>query len=370
MCGVEVSSQDPFGSQFRHSFRELANVPSLLEKKVLVCYDIITFTHIMGRAMELIDRVAHRLKLRDLRLLETVVRLGSMAKAANRLNISQPAVSKAIAELERVFGVLLVVRNRQGIEPTEYGRALLDCGLAVFDDLRRGVKNIEFLADPTAGEVRIGCNPFLAPAFVSSVVDRVTRRFPRIVVHVMIPQVEIIYQELSERKVDFLITRMWGSNIEHPFEFEFLFEDSFVVVAGVQNPWVRRRKIALAELMNEPWVLPLPERTLGQFTTDAFRACGLDHPHTTVVAPTPEVRLSLLATGRFLSIFPTSSLRFPTRRPELKVLPVELPMAHVPNGIITLKDRALSPVARLFVEHAREVAKLSTKGPKSAIGQN
>jgi DNA-binding transcriptional LysR family regulator len=312
--------------------------------------------------MELIDRVAHRLKLRDLRLLDTVVRLRSMAKAARRLNISQPAVSKAIAELEHVFGVRLVARNRQGIEPTEYGRALLDCGLAVFDNLRLGVKNIEFLADPTAGEVRIGCNPFLAPAFVSAVVDRVTRRFPRIVVDVVIPQAEIIYQELSERKLDFLIHRIYGPAVERPFDFEFLFEDTFVVVAGAQNPWVRRRRIALADLMNEPWTLAPAEHGLGQFTTEAFRSCGLDHPRTTVVSPTPEVRMSLLATGRFLSIFPTSSLRFPTRRPELKVLPVELPIRRVPNGIITLKGRALSPVAELFIAHAREVARTRARG--------
>jgi DNA-binding transcriptional LysR family regulator len=97
--------------------------------------------------------------------------------------------------------------------------------------------------------------------------------------------------------------------------------------------------------------------TIGQITVDAFRACGLDHPRTTVVAATPEVRLSLLATGRFLSIFPTSSLRFPTPHPDLKVLPVELPVARVPNGIITLKNRALSPVAQLFIEHAREIAR-------------
>jgi DNA-binding transcriptional LysR family regulator len=307
--------------------------------------------------MELIDRVAHRLKLRDLRLLETVVRLKSMAKAAQRLNISQPAVSKAIAELEHVFGVRLVVRIRQGIKPTEYGSALLDCGLAMFDELRLGVKNIEFLADPMAGVVRIGCNPFLAPAFVSSVVDRVTRRFPRIAVHLVVPQAEIIYQELSERKVDFLITRRWGPSIEQPFDFEFLFDDSFVVVAGVRHPWVRRRKIALTELMNEPWILSPLEMTLGQLTVEAFQACGLDHPRMTVVSPTPDVRLSLLATGRFLSIFPTSSLRFPARRPELKILPVELPIPRVPNGIITLKNRTLSPVAQLFIEHAREVAK-------------
>ena len=197
---------------------------------------------------------------------------------------------------------------------------------------------------------------------MSSVIDRVTRRFPRVVVHVVIPQDEIIYQELSERKLDFLIHRTYRPAVEHPFDFEFLFEDTFVVVAGAENPWVRRRRIALADLMNEPWTLAPAESGLGQLTAEAFRSCGLDHPRTTVVSPTPEVRMSVLATGRFLSIFPTSSLRFPTRRPELKVLPVELPMRRVPNGIITLKDRALSPVAELFIEHAREVARTRARG--------
>src|SRR6266852_178234 len=110
----------------------------------------------MGVAMQLSDRIGRRMKLQDLHVLMTVMQAGSMGKAAQRLNISQPAISRSIAELEHAVGVRLLDRHRQGIEPTEYGRALLDCGVAVFDDLRQGVKNIEFLADPAAGEVRIG----------------------------------------------------------------------------------------------------------------------------------------------------------------------------------------------------------------------
>ena len=306
--------------------------------------------------MKLIDRVAHRLKLRDLRLLDTVVRLRSMAEAARQLNISQPAVSKAIAELEHVFGVRLVARIRGGIEPTEYGRALLNCGLAMFDDLRLGVKNIEFLADPEAGEVRIGCNNFLASGFVSVVTDRVARRFPRIIVHLAVPDAELLGNELRERKVDFLITRRWVPTIEQGMDFEFLFDDSFVVVAGARSPWARRRKIALAELMNEAWVLPPPEGGFGAVAMAAFRTCGYDYPRTSVVTAVPDVRMSLIATGRFLTVFPISALRFPTWRPELKVLAVELPMARIPSGVITLKNRELSPVAQLFLRHAREVA--------------
>ena len=90
---------------------------------------------------------------------------------------------------------------------------------------------------------------------------------------------------------------------------------------------------------------------------EAFRASGLNNPRVAVVTLTPEARISLLATGRFLTIVPASALRFPIKRPDLKVLPVELPFARVPNGIFTLKNRTLNPVAQLFIEYAREVAK-------------
>ena len=227
----------------------------------------------------------------------------------------------------------------------------------MFDDLRQAVKNIEFLADPTAGEVRIGSSAFLAASFVSAVVDRLSRRYPRIVFHLVTGHAETLHRELSERNVDLLIARRFGPIADERLDFEFLFDDSYVVAAGAQNPWVRRRKIELAELASEAWVLPPPESVIGSVVMEAFRASGLDYPRTTVVTDSSEVRISLLATGRFVTIFPASALRFPAKRSEIKVLPVELPMARLPNGIVTLKNRTLSPVAQLFIDCAREVAK-------------
>ena len=274
--------------------------------------------------MELIDRVAYRLKLRDVRLLDTVVRLRSMAKAAKQLSVSQPAVSKAIVELEHMFGVRLLHRTRQGVEPTTYGRALLDCGVAILDELQQGVKNIEFLLDPTVGEVRIGTTAFLAVSFVSTVIDRLSRRYPRIVFHLVTGAARTQYGELRARNLDLLITRRLSAIVDAGLDFEFLFDDSFVVAAGAQNQWARRRRIELADLVNEPWVLPPAEGGIATIAMEAFRACGLDAPCATVFALAPETRMGLLASGRFLSIFPTSVLRFPTTRPEIKVLPVEL----------------------------------------------
>ena len=134
--------------------------------------------------MQLSDRIGRRMKLHDLHVLMAVVQAGSMGKAAQLLNTTQPAVSKSIAELEHAFGVRLLHRTAQGVEPTEYGRALLDGGVAVFDDLRQAVKNIEFLADPTAGEVRVGCT-LSGRELCSAVIDRLSRRYPRIVFHLV-----------------------------------------------------------------------------------------------------------------------------------------------------------------------------------------
>ena len=102
------------------------------------------------------DRIGRRVKLNDLHILMAVIQFGSMGMAASQLHTSQSAVSRSIADLEHALGVRLLDRGPKGIEPTKYGRALLDCGVAVFDDLRQGVKNIEFLADPTIRGLRIG----------------------------------------------------------------------------------------------------------------------------------------------------------------------------------------------------------------------
>jgi DNA-binding transcriptional LysR family regulator len=307
--------------------------------------------------MQFSDRIGRRMKLHDLHILMAVVQAGSMNKAAALLNTTQPAVSKSIAELERAVGARLLDRNVKGVEPTAYGRALLDGGTAVFDDLRQAVKNIEFLADPTAGEVRIGCNPFLAASFVPAVVDRLSRRYPRIVFHLVTSPTEALRRELRERNVDLLITHIFGLIADERVGFESLFDEPYVVASGTQSAWVRRRRIALAELVNEPWTLPPPGSVIGSVAMEAFRASGLDYPDTTVVTDNAQARISLVATGRFITIFQAPVLRFPTKHPEIRVLPVEPPMADMRIGVVTLKKRTISPVAQLFIEYAREVAK-------------
>lgn len=302
------------------------------------------------------DRIGRRLKLSDLHVLLTVAQCGSMAKAANQLAVSHPVVSRSISGLEHILGVRLLDRNPHGVELTDFGRAILDRSHAAFNELRQGVRDVEFLANPTAGEVRIASPAPLAASFVSGVIDRLSRRYPRITFDVIVADTAAMGRHLSARDVDLLIARKFAPLPEEEWNFEYLYEDPYVVVAGANNRLVRRRHIELAELVNEPWVLPPANSQVGSLFATAFRNSGFDFPHSTVIAYAYEVRTSLLATGRFLTVFPVSVLTFPSRHRSLRMLPVSLSLPHTPVGVMTLKNRTPSPVAQLFIACAREIA--------------
>jgi DNA-binding transcriptional LysR family regulator len=314
--------------------------------------------------MQWSERIGRRIKLRDLHVFQAVVQAGSMTKAANQLAISVPVVSKAIAELEHTVGVQLLDREPQGVEPTAYGRALLHRGAIAFEELRQGIKDIEFLADPTVGEVRIGSTVTLAASFISAVIDRLSRRYPRIAFRVVAEGTEML-RDLRERSVDLLIYRQFRPFADERVSFEFLFESPYVVTAGVNNPWLKRRRITLAELKDELWALPPPDSRFGSYVVEVFRAAGLDFPPAAVVASALELRANLLKTGRYLAIFPDFWLRLPEPHPFIRKLPVELPIESGPIGVVTLKNRALSAAAQLFIEAAREVAKPLAKRVKT-----
>jgi DNA-binding transcriptional LysR family regulator len=307
--------------------------------------------------MDKSDRIERRLKLHDMRVLMSVVRAGSMSKAAAQLGTVQPALSRSIAELEHALGVRLLDRSPRGVEPTAYGRALIKRGIAVFDELRQGVRDIEFLADPTAGELRIGATEAIAGMIVSPLIESLSRRHRRMEFHVVTGDLGQHLRSLADRNIEFALSRLHRPIADDQFTVENLFHDSYAVVAGRKSPWARQRRIQLADLVNERWTMLPPDTLPGVLQAEAFRASGLEPPRATVSTHSFNVHNRLLATGRFLAIQPSFSLRLPGRNPSLTILPVELPSTRRPIVIVTLKNRILSPPAQLFLERLRDVVK-------------
>jgi len=306
--------------------------------------------------MKWTQRIGSRLKLHDLHIFLAVAETGSMGKAAERLNISQPSVSKAIADMEHVMQVRLFDRTGHGVETTPYGLAIVRRGTNAFDELRQALRDIEILADPTGGEVSIGCPEAIASGFLGAVLTRFSLQFPRVVVNVeQANNVIREYQLLRDRQVDLLLGSITRPFAEEDLDVEIIYEDRPYITTGANNSLAGRRKVELAELLNEKWVLP-GVSILRTVLDETFEANGLASPKVSVRSYSVHQRISLLATGRFVSADSGSVLRYNTAASSLKILPIDVAFRAWPVAVVTLKNRTLNPVVKTFIKCVREVA--------------
>jgi DNA-binding transcriptional LysR family regulator len=164
----------------------------------------------MAKIVDWDSHIGRRLRLRDLHVFFAVVQWGSLAKAASHLRVSQPAVSQLIADLEHALGAKLFDRSSRGVTPTIYGRALLTRGRAAFDELKQGIRDIEFLSDPTAGEVKIGCPEAIA-AVLPPIIEDFSRQYPGMVLEVQDEEFDRSATKLRDRSLDFVVQRLRGA---------------------------------------------------------------------------------------------------------------------------------------------------------------
>jgi len=303
------------------------------------------------------NRIGRRVTLRDLHILSFVVRWGSMAKAATHLSTTQSVVSDAIANLEAAIGTKLLDRSARGVEPTIYAKTLLKRINIVFDELREGIRDIEALADSTAGEVRIACPEFLAGGLIPDVVDGFSRRYPNIVCQIVEADATTLeFRQLQERSVDLMVARVPAAFSDDDLNIEILFDDPHVVVVGAKSPWMKRRNVTLADLTGESWIIPA-SLIVREIMEEAFEGQGLSVPKGKIISSFVLMRNHLLATGRFLTVLPTSVLQYNAKQWALRALPIKLGTKLRPIAIIMLKNRSVSPAVQLFIEQLRVTAK-------------
>jgi DNA-binding transcriptional LysR family regulator len=306
--------------------------------------------------MDWSDRIGRRIKLRDLHILMAVADTGSMAKAAARLRISHPAVSKAISEIEGTLGVRLFDRGSQGAELTAYGEVLLRCGINVFDEMQQGLRSLQHLSDPNSGEVTVGCTDIILHSLVPAIVREFSKAHRGVQLDVKLtnPGGHQI-QELRERKIDLLITRATGQHED--FHSEVLFDEPFVFVVGAQSELARKRRIDLTDIIKGNWVLPPYDSAPGALVGGVFRANGFSPPKPLVKTIAIQLTVSLIASGEFVGILPMSVAALSAHQAALRVLPLKSAGPRISAEIVFLKNRTLSPAVASFIDCTREVTK-------------
>jgi DNA-binding transcriptional LysR family regulator len=302
------------------------------------------------------SQIGRRLRFRDLHVLSVVVQQGSMAKAAAQLGVTQPSVSEVITDLEHAIGVRLLDRSPKGIEPTIYASALLKRSLVAFDELKQGIRDIEFLADPGLGEVRIGCPPAAMATFLLHLIQKFSESYPKVVLRVSeLPAVashSVLRERTNDLHLEWCVPPFSRDDAGNDVNVEYLFDDHLVIVAGPHSRWARRRKIDLAELQAERWMLGTPNTANYAHIAEAFQARGLAMPKIALETLSVPLRIHLLVSGQFIGAMPKSL----ASQSPVKILSVELPVRPWPFAIFTLKDRTLSPAVDRFIAHLRDFA--------------
>ncbi len=306
------------------------------------------------------ERIGRQLKPRDLHIFIVVAERRNMARAAEQLAISRPVVSKTISDLENLLGVRLLDRTQKGVEPTVFGEALLRRGWSMFDELRKGVEEIDFLDDPTSGELRIGCTEPIVAGLASAAIAKHSHAYPNVTFRVQVGNRDTLLRYLHERRCEMIIVRRGMDDPD--IEAVNLFRERIQVATGAASKWAGRRRLDLRELVNEPWIHAPSEIEPGAPTFEAFKAIGQDAPPVAILSQSWSIRLGLLETGRFLTMVPESTMMFGPKNPFIKILPITIPTRREPTAILTLKGRLLSPVASLFIDGVSELCKKLAAG--------
>ena len=158
------------------------------------------------------------------------------------------------------------------------------------------------------------------------------------------------FGELRGRNVELLIGRVPIVLLEDDLALENLFNESLVAVAGRHSRWSRRRRLELADLIDEAWILPPYDSVRGPLIAEIFRANGLQPPRASVSTLSLQLTTTLIASGRFVGLVPRSVARSSVGRSELNILALKIPVHRIAVDVITIKNRTLSPLAKLFID--------------------
>ena len=268
----------------------------------------------MRKIVDWDNHIGRHLRLRDLHVFFLVVQAGSLGRAAAQLNISQPAISQLIAGLEGSLGVKLFDRGTRGVALTPFGSALLKRSRAAFDELKQGIREIEFLSAPAEGEIKFGCPEGLAP-ILPPVIESFAKKYPGIVLDIYEEEFATFAAKLRNRSLDFVLQRLHGrprkdDHANDDLNVEIIFEDELVVVAGTKSPWNKRRRLDLSDLLNEPWILAAPPSWNHKVIAEICQSQGLAMPNVVLSTFSTHIRASMISSGKFIATFPISIARF------------------------------------------------------------
>jgi DNA-binding transcriptional LysR family regulator len=235
---------------------------------------------------------------------------------------------------------------------------MIDRSVAAFDELKQGIRTLENLADPAAGELWVGCIESVAASTLPPILRRFMQNYPRVSIHVRrLNSPALEFRDLCERNLDLVLARnVKNAPNSDELSIEPLFDDRLIIAAGAHSRWAGKTRVDLADLAEEDWILTPPDCWTHVALVEAFRSRGFKLPNVRLTTYCVPLRMDLVANGPYITVFPGSMQFVRAKDFSIEILPIDLAVCPLPLSIITLRNRALNPVAERFIEYVRDFA--------------
>lgn len=302
-------------------------------------------------------RVRTKLKTRQMFLLIALDEVRNIHQAASETNMSQPAASKMLQDIEALFGVQLFERLPRGVRPTIYGETLVRHVRMAIDHVALGQESIATLQAGLSGQVNIGVIIASALTLIPQAISRAKNDAPRLCIGVQVGTSNDLVVRLKQGQLDFLVARILEQEDDPNLLYENISEESECVVSRPGHPLLERDKLTLKDLSSASWILSPRGSILRNRFDMMFRRADLEMPSNVVETTAMSLITSLLQQTDFLHVMPVDVARYYVQMGNLAMLPIEIPCVMESFGIIMLRDQVLSPGASLLLQYVRAVTK-------------
>jgi len=313
-------------------------------------------THSADNTIDLARRVRTKLKTRQMFLLIALDEARNIHQAALDTNMSQPAASKMLKDIEELFGVPFFERLPRGIRPTLYGETMIRHVRMALANLSQGQDSIATLQAGLSGQVNIGVIITSSMTLVPQAIARTKDEAPKLCIGVEVDTSNVLVDKLKRGQLDFLIARILEQEDESSLLYENLSEETDCAVARIGHPMLARDDLTLKDLAAASWILSPRGSILRHLFDMMFRRADLETPSNVVETTAMSVIMSLLQQTDFLHVMPLDVARYYVQSSKLAILPIHLPCKMDSFGIIMRRDHLLSPGANLLLKHVRAIA--------------
>jgi DNA-binding transcriptional LysR family regulator len=303
-----------------------------------------------------LQRSVLRLSMRHLRIVLAIADHGSLVAAAKQLQMTQPAVSKALQETEALLGVEMFARTNRGVVPTAFGETLAAHGRLIFAQLDHANHVINDLRDGLGGRVVIGTLLAASADLLPKAIAKLRRERPKIAISVVVGTDDRLLPDLRLGKLDLVVGRLDEHGSPDGLSQETLIMDAACVVVGSAHPLVGRANLGLADLLDENWILPGPETSLRGQIEAAFRVANVEPPANAVDSVSQLTNRHLVINEGYITVWPWLLAHDEVQAGNVAILPFDLDATTGPIGISTRAGEQLYPAVEMCVQALREAA--------------